>query len=59
MDSTPFIIVLQNKTLGGGTLLSRIEEQLKRAEKMKEKSQWGDYSKLKPIVVGICWNDGE
>ena len=53
MDSTPFIIVLQNKTLGGGTLLSRIEEQLKRAEKMKEKSKWGDYSKLKPIVVGI------
>jgi len=35
-----------------------IEEQLKRVEKLKEESQWVDYSKLKPIVVGICRGDG-
>ena len=35
-----------------------LEEQLSRVEAMKKDSEWTDYSKLKPIIIGICWGDG-
>jgi isocitrate dehydrogenase (NAD+) len=35
-----------------------IEEQLVRVERMKQGEQWTDYSRLEPIVIGICWGDG-
>ncbi len=35
-----------------------LEDQLLRVEEMKKDSLWTDYSKLTPIVVGVCWGDG-
>jgi isocitrate dehydrogenase (NAD+) len=35
-----------------------LEEQLKRVEEMKKAADWVDYSKLKPIIVGIIGGDG-
>lgn len=35
-----------------------IEEQLSRIEKMKQDTDWIDYSSLKPIIIGICAGDG-
>jgi isocitrate dehydrogenase (NAD+) len=35
-----------------------VEEQLARVEKMKEPVEWADYSKIKPIKIGVCWGDG-
>lgn len=35
-----------------------VEEQLARVEKMKQGEEWIDYSKLKPIIIGVCWGDG-
>ena len=38
-----------------GTL---IEEQLQRVEQMKSPPPAIDYSKLRPIIIGLCWGDG-
>ncbi len=35
-----------------------VKEQLERVERMKKADDWIDYSKLKPIIVGVCWGDG-
>ena len=35
-----------------------VEEQLKRVEKLKEADDWIDYTKLKPIIIGIVGGDG-
>ena len=35
-----------------------VAEQLERVEKMKQAEDWLDFSKLKPIVIGVCWGDG-
>ncbi len=35
-----------------------IEEQLKRVEEMKKAPEWIDYSKIKPIIIGIIGGDG-
>ena len=35
-----------------------LEEQLSRVENMKNDAGWENYSKLKPIIIGICWGDG-
>lgn len=35
-----------------------VGEQLARVEEMKKPVEWADYSKLKPIIVGVCWGDG-
>jgi isocitrate dehydrogenase (NAD+) len=35
-----------------------VEEQLDRVEEMKKDAEWTDYSRIKPIVIGICWGDG-
>ena len=35
-----------------------MEDQLKRVERMKQDTEWIDYSKLNPIIIGICWGDG-
>jgi len=35
-----------------------VKEQLERVERMKKGEDWIDYSKLKPIIVGVCWGDG-
>lgn len=35
-----------------------LEAQLKRVEQMKAGEDWADYSKLKPIVVGVVAGDG-
>lgn len=35
-----------------------VKEQLERVERMKQAEDWIDYSKLKPIIVGVCWGDG-
>lgn len=35
-----------------------VEEQLKRVAKMKEASDWIDYSQVKPIIIGIIGGDG-
>ncbi|KJJ83778.1 Isocitrate dehydrogenase (NAD(+)) [Candidatus Omnitrophus magneticus] len=35
-----------------------VKEQLARVEEMKKGVEWIDYSKLKPIIIGICWGDG-
>ncbi len=35
-----------------------IKEQLERVERMKKGEDWIDYSKLKPIIIGVCWGDG-
>jgi isocitrate dehydrogenase (NAD+) len=35
-----------------------LEEQLERVERMKKAEEWIDYSKLKPIIIGIIGGDG-
>jgi isocitrate dehydrogenase (NAD+) len=35
-----------------------VEEQLARIEKMKKGEKETDFSKLKPIIIGLCWGDG-
>jgi isocitrate dehydrogenase (NAD+) len=35
-----------------------VEEQLKRVEILKEAQDWIDYSRVKPIIVGIIGGDG-
>ncbi|OGC23653.1 isocitrate dehydrogenase [candidate division WOR-1 bacterium RIFOXYB2_FULL_42_35] len=35
-----------------------VEEQLKRVEIMKRGEQETDFSKLKPIIIGVCFGDG-
>jgi isocitrate dehydrogenase (NAD+) len=35
-----------------------VTEQLERVEMMKKAEDWVDYSKLKPIIIGVCWGDG-
>jgi len=35
-----------------------IQEQLKRVEEMKKPQEFIDYSKLHPIIIGICPGDG-
>ncbi len=35
-----------------------LKEQLERVEQMKKAADWLDYSKLKPIIIGVCWGDG-
>jgi isocitrate dehydrogenase (NAD+) len=35
-----------------------VEEQLARVEEMKKPVEWADYSKIKPIKIGVCWGDG-
>jgi len=35
-----------------------LESQLKRVEQMKAGEDWADYSKLKPIIVGVVGGDG-
>jgi len=35
-----------------------IEEQLKRVERLKQDSEWTDFSTLNPIIIGSAWGDG-
>jgi len=35
-----------------------VSEQLARVERMKQAEDWIDYSKLNPIIIGVCWGDG-
>jgi isocitrate dehydrogenase (NAD+) len=35
-----------------------LKDQLERVERMKAAEDWVDYSRLKPIIVGVCWGDG-
>lgn len=35
-----------------------VEEQLKRIEGMKEASEKTDFSKINPIIIGVCFGDG-
>jgi isocitrate dehydrogenase (NAD+) len=35
-----------------------VKEQLKRIEVMKNAEDWVDYSKLKPIIIGVAGGDG-
>ena len=35
-----------------------IREQLARVERMKKEEEWVDYSRLRPIVIGVCGGDG-
>jgi len=35
-----------------------VEEQLERVEKLKQAEEWIDYSKIKPVIVGIIGGDG-
>ena len=35
-----------------------LEEQLERVERMKKAEEWMNYSKLKPIIIGIIGGDG-
>jgi len=35
-----------------------VQAQLARVEKLKQVEEWADYSKLKPIIIGVCWGDG-
>jgi len=35
-----------------------LEEQLKRVDQMKAGEDWADYSKLRPIIIGIVGGDG-
>ncbi|MBD3291167.1 isocitrate/isopropylmalate dehydrogenase family protein [candidate division KSB1 bacterium] len=35
-----------------------VKEQMERVERMKHAEDWVDYSKLKPIIIGVCWGDG-
>ncbi len=35
-----------------------LEEQLARVDRLKQESEWTDYSALEPIIIGICPGDG-
>jgi len=35
-----------------------VKEQLERVERMKQAGDWTDYSKIKPIIIGIVGGDG-
>jgi len=35
-----------------------LEEQLERVERMKKAEEWIDYTKLKPLIIGIIGGDG-
>ncbi len=35
-----------------------LQEQLERIERMKVDEEWIDYSRLKPIIIGVCGGDG-
>jgi isocitrate dehydrogenase (NAD+) len=35
-----------------------LKDQLERVERMKTGEDWVDHSRLKPIIVGVCWGDG-
>lgn len=35
-----------------------LESQLKRFERLKKEEEWIDYSKLKPIIIGVVGGDG-
>jgi isocitrate dehydrogenase (NAD+) len=35
-----------------------IQEQLARIEQMKREEEWIDYSRVKPIIIGVCGGDG-
>jgi isocitrate dehydrogenase (NAD+) len=35
-----------------------VKEQLERVEEMKKAQDWTDYSKLKPIIIGVAGGDG-
>ncbi len=35
-----------------------IKEQLERIERMKSESEWIDYEKVKPIIIGVIGGDG-
>ncbi|MBN2008662.1 isocitrate/isopropylmalate dehydrogenase family protein [candidate division KSB1 bacterium] len=35
-----------------------VKEQLERVEQMKQAQDWIDFTKLKPIIIGVCWGDG-
>lgn len=35
-----------------------IREQIERVERMKKEEEWIDYSKSKPIIIGIAGGDG-
>jgi isocitrate dehydrogenase (NAD+) len=35
-----------------------VEEQLQRVEEMKKPVEATDFSRLKPIIIGLCWGDG-
>ena len=37
---------------------SIIKEQLERIERLKKEEDWADYSKLRPIIIGIIGGDG-
>lgn len=37
---------------------SIVKEQLERIERLKKEEDWADYSKLRPIVIGIIGGDG-
>ena len=34
------------------------EEQLERVERLKKEEPWQDFSKIKPIIIGILGGDG-
>jgi len=35
-----------------------VQEQLARIERMKKEEKWLDYSRVKPIIIGVCGGDG-
>ncbi len=35
-----------------------LEQQLKRVDQMKAGDEWADYSKIKPIIIGVVGGDG-
>ncbi|MFW9938648.1 MAG: isocitrate/isopropylmalate family dehydrogenase [Candidatus Thorarchaeota archaeon] len=35
-----------------------VKEQLERVERMKQAEDWVDYSKVKPIIIGVAGGDG-
>lgn len=37
---------------------SLMEQQLERVEKIKNNSEWVDFTSKEPLVIGVCWGDG-
>ena len=35
-----------------------LKDQLERVGRMEAAEGWVDYSRLEPIIVGVCWGDG-